>query len=72
MWRVRLVLCSLYLASAGVQRGHCYCNVGVCYKRTADGETHICKSEEDFFGAGGRHTYCDEHPTDSACADDDL
>ena len=45
----RLLLLAFHVVSAGVQRGHCYCNVGVCYKRV-DSETRICTEEEDFFG----------------------
>ena len=42
----------LHVAFAGVQRGLCYCNVGVCYK-TVDGETVLCKTDEDFYGPNG-------------------
>ena len=37
----------LSFANAGVQRGECYCNVGVCYKRV-QGEVVMCTSDEDF------------------------
>ena len=47
-----LVLLAVLLAltTAGVQRGRCYCNVGVCYRRNAGGEIIICRTDEDFFG----------------------
>ena len=39
----------LSFANAGVQRGECYCTVGVCYKRV-QGEVVMCTSDEDFNG----------------------
>ena len=48
---LRLLALHLAVAAAGVQRGSCYCNVGVCYKTVA-GAHVICKTDDDFFGGG--------------------
>lgn len=43
------LLSILSLVIAGVQRGECYCNVGVCYKQV-EGRIVICQTENDFRG----------------------
>ena len=47
-----LLLVAVQLAAAGRQIGLCYCNVGVCYKHVG-ATTVLCKTDEDFYGAGG-------------------
>ena len=58
--RCLLLLVYLAVANAGVQRGLCYCNVGVCYKRLESGETVLCTTDEDFYGPTGKPTEQDD------------
>ena len=48
-------------ATAGKQRGSCYCNVGVCYKRSLDGTIVVCRTQEDFYGKSSNREVSDDH-----------